>query len=63
MATAPNQAPAATQKQKLNVYTVMLITAGVSLIFGSVCLSLALGKFDKYPYWKITDDAEVNRSF
>ena len=61
MATA-NQAPAATQKQKLNVYTVMLITAGISLIFGSVCLAMTLNKFGEYPYWKITDDATVNRS-
>ena len=48
-------APAATQKQKLNVYTVMLITAGMSLIFGGVCLWLSLGEYGSYPWWKTTE--------
>jgi len=49
-------APAATQKQKLNVYTVMLITSGISLIFGSVCLWMALNSTGTaYPYWKTTE--------
>lgn len=48
-------APGATQKQKLNVYTVMLITSGLFLIVGSVCMYMALTQFGAYPYWKTTE--------
>ena len=62
MAMAQTQAPAASQKQKLNVYTVMLITAGISLIFGTVCMYMALNKFGDYPWWKISDEAKISQS-
>ncbi|MCA9104292.1 MAG: hypothetical protein KDA83_02625 [Planctomycetales bacterium] len=51
-------ATGATQKQKLNVYTVMLIASGIFLIFGSVCLYMALSQFGDYPYWK-TNQATI----
>ncbi|HAN97524.1 MAG TPA: hypothetical protein DCQ98_08905 [Planctomycetaceae bacterium] len=51
--------PAGTKKQELNVYTVMLITSGISLIFGCVCLWMALNSTGTtYPYWK-TNDARI----
>ena len=62
MASAQTQAPAASQKQKPNVYTVMLITAGISLIFGTVCMYMTLNKFGVYPYWKITEEAKISGS-
>ena len=62
MATAQTQAPAASQKQKLNVYTVMLVTAGISLIFGTVYMYMTLSKFGDYPWWKIPDEAKISRT-
>lgn len=49
----------ATQKQRLNVYTVMLITSSLFLICGSVCMYVALQQFGSYPYWKTTE-AQIN---
>lgn len=41
-----------TQKQPLNVYTVMLIISLMSLVIGCVMLWMELTNYGSYPWWK-----------
>ncbi len=61
---APQQraAPPTTQKQRLNVYTMMLILATIFMIVAIVMLWLELGKYDTWPYWN-TQEAKPSVSY
>lgn len=40
------------QKQRLNVYTVMLIVAAICFLIASILFYMELTKFGSYPWWK-----------
>lgn len=40
------------EKQKTNVYTVMMILSFLALVTGTVVLSMELNRYGEYPWWK-----------
>ena len=44
-----------TQKQKTNVYTVMLFLSFVAIVLACVLLWLELKQWGDYPWWKTND--------
>jgi len=53
LAEQPKQAPQ--QKQKTNVYTVMLFIAFVAIVVACVLLWMELQQWGDYPWWRTTD--------
>lgn len=41
-----------TQKQPLNVYTVMLIISFLALLIACILLYMELNNYGKFPWWK-----------
>jgi len=56
--TAPN-----TQKQRLNVYTMMLILSFIAICIASTLLYMELNRFGNYPWWKTGDAAPATTSY
>lgn len=58
-ATSANpQSPApATQKQRLNVYTMMLVLSFICLVTASIVLHLELKKWGEKDWWKTNAEA------
>jgi hypothetical protein len=42
----------AVQKQKFNIYTMMLIMSFIALLIGCTALYLELRKYGQYPWWE-----------
>lgn len=40
------------EKQKTNVYTVMMILSFLALVTGTVVLSMELNRYGEYPWWR-----------
>lgn len=55
LASPGSEGPA--QKQRTNVYTVMLVIALIAIITSCVVLYMELKRWGNYPYWN-TRDAE-----
>ena len=49
----PQGAKAPLAKQRLNVYTVMLIVSFIAICTGCVLLYLELSKYGAYPWWNV----------
>ena len=56
LAKQPQEAP--TQKQKTNVYTVMLFISFVAIVTAIVLLWMELQQWGDFPWWD-TEDAKV----
>lgn len=50
--SAQSSANQSTQKQPLNVYTMMLIISFVALLIGCILLYMELNAYGKFPYWE-----------
>jgi len=48
---ASRPAPRPVQKQRLNVYTMMLIISFLALVTACVLLLIELGDYGPYPWW------------
>ena len=49
----PQGAKAPVQKQRLNVYTVMLIVSFIAICTACALLYLELSKYGAYPWWNV----------
>ena len=59
MAQQPRPAEIPTQKQKTNVYTMMLIVSFICIVTASILLYQELKLWGNYPWWK-TDEGKPN---
>jgi len=62
----PGQHPATTpsaQKQRLNVYTMMLILSFVAICIASTLLYMELNRFGNYPWWNTRDATPATTSY
>ncbi len=62
MTAGQPQAAAPTQKQKINVYTMMLVIAFICLVTACVLLYQELTLWGSYPWWN-TDAGKPNVSY
>ena len=45
-------APAPAQKQRINVYTVMLVISFICIVVACILLYMELGRWGNYPWWR-----------
>jgi hypothetical protein len=53
LASPGGEAPV--QKQRLNVYTVMLIISFICIVTSCIVLYMELSRWGNYPWWSTTD--------